>query len=486
MSAGCYARQNGFECRVFERRSAPGGVAAVWQRGDYLIDGGIHFIMGHKPGTALHAVFKTLGIADPSLYTDMLTYGRFIHQPSGVDLLVGRSLDGLAARLKQLAPEDAAVILELVSGASAMRGRDLSMVGMSLPPELSGPFDQLGDWWQLRSLMKYLGGRFGREIRDFVKDVKTPWLRDFFCSLFTPESPAWFIMMMLAQVADGQCAFLVNGCLDFARALEKRYTGLGGEAEYDVTVEQILVEKGRAAGVRLADGREFRADYVISTGDSSNAIFHLLGGRYVNDAINERHQTWPLCRPFLTASFGVACDLSKEAPFSTIVLDKPINIGGSQIRSLFLRILNYGQAFAPAGKTLVQVEIETSFDYWIDLQSGDRAAYDREKRRLAAEFLNVLDTILPGLSSRVEVADVATPYTMWRYTLNRGGAWGGWLMDSRSIKARIRRTLPGLEHFYLAGQWVMCGGVAPSLLSGRHAVQLLCRAEKMKFSAETS
>jgi phytoene dehydrogenase-like protein len=79
------------------------------------------------------------------------------------------------------------------------------------------------------------------------------------------------------------------------------------------------------------------------------------------------------------------------------------------------------------------------------------------------------------------MTDVATPYTTWRYTLNRNGAWGGWLMSAELFNKTIPRKLPGLENFYMAGQWVMSGGVSPSLYSGRHAIQLLCHNDRKKF-----
>ena len=62
LSAGCYAQMNGYRSRIFEHHSRPGGVAAAWKRGEYLIDGGIHFVMAHKPGTGLHELSRQLGI----------------------------------------------------------------------------------------------------------------------------------------------------------------------------------------------------------------------------------------------------------------------------------------------------------------------------------------------------------------------------------------------------------------------------------------
>jgi phytoene dehydrogenase-like protein len=251
-------------------------------------------------------------------------------------------------------------------------------------------------------------------------------------------------------------------------------------------VDKILVESDRAIGIRLNDGREYRADYVVSTGDSYNTILNLLEGRYVNDKIRERHETWALSRPFLTASYGVVRQFPHDNPFTTVILTDPITIGNEKVKTLFVRILNYSNRFAPTGKTVFQVEIETSFDYWFELQSRDRNAYDQEKKRVADEFLSSIERYYPGLSSQVEVVDVATPYTTWRYTLNRKGAWGAWLMTSDIIMERIERKLPGLKHFYMAGQWVMCGGVPPSLFSGRQAIQLICHDEKRKFIFERS
>lgn len=82
------------------------------------------------------------------------------------------------------------------------------------------------------------------------------------------------------------------------------------------------------------------------------------------------------------------------------------------------------------------------------------------------------------------MTDVATPYTLWRYTLNYKGSYGGWLISTEAIMTPIKRTLPGLKNFYMAGQWVMGGGSVPgSLYSGRHVAQILCKKDGKSFTA---
>jgi len=88
LSAGCYAQKNGFGSHIFGHHAVPGGVAAAWKRQEYLIDGGVHFIMGYKPGTALHQIFEDIGASEPMLYVDAIQLichdekGRFILERS--------------------------------------------------------------------------------------------------------------------------------------------------------------------------------------------------------------------------------------------------------------------------------------------------------------------------------------------------------------------------------------------------------------------
>jgi len=341
LSAGCYSAMNGFETQIFEHHTVPGGVAAAWKRGGYLIDGGIHFVMGYKPGNGMFQLLNELGAADPALYTETNDYGKFIHEPSGLSLVINGDLDGTASQLKKLAPVDAARINEIFNGARAFRGRDLSTVGMSQPPELTSIFSRTRETWQILPIARYFTGRYAKKMSDFIKEVQTPWLKEFFCFLFMPESPVWFVMLCLAVVADKQAGYLVGGCLPFVLEIEKRYRKLGGSILYKTTVDRILVNHDQATGVRLDDGREFEADYVISCGDGYNTVFHLLNGRYLNESISRRYEHWLLCRPFLMASFGVNREFPDDTPFNTVFLKEPVRVGDELVKNLLVRIFNY-------------------------------------------------------------------------------------------------------------------------------------------------
>jgi len=485
LSAGCYAQMNGYRSHIFECHTKPGGVAAWWERRGYLIDGGIHFLMGAKPGLSTQRLYRELGTAESDTLVEMSSYGLFIDENSGRRVEVTKDLARLAQDLKAFSPEDARIIDELVSGAKSMQGYDMGEVGLNKPPELIGAFDKFSQVWKMRKQVRYFTGKYAAPVSEYIQSVKDPWLRQFIENLFLPEVPVWFVLSLLGMLADGQLALLKNGCMDFVLPIESHFKQLGGEVTYKANVIEILVERDQAVGVRLADGSRHYADIVVSAADGYSTIYKMLGGCYVNREIESRFQNWSLIRPTVMVSFGIGREFKDEPHLSLILLNEPISIGSQRINGFSLRIFNYATKFAPPGKTVVQAMFETEWDYWNDVQK-DRPRYEAEKKRVAEEVLKRLEVHYPGISSQVEVTDVATPYTTWRYTMNYKGAYMGWLPTPQVIMTQVERTLPGLANFYLAGQWVMPGGgVPPSLYSGRQVIQLICNLDKKPFVTTT-
>jgi hypothetical protein len=209
----------------------------------------------------------------------------------------------------------------------------------------------------------------------------------------------------------------------------------------------------------------------------------MLGGRYTGKQIDTCYQTWKRLAPLMTISFGVNRDFSGEPALNFLLLKDKLTVGGVTGQGFPLRFFNYSGKFAPPGKTVVQVLLITEWKFWNDLLQTDRARYEAEKKAVTAEVLARLEVHYPGITAQVEVTDIATPYTTWRYTLNHEGAFMGWAPTPKAIRTPLKKTLPGLENFYMAGQWVMPGGgVPPCFYSGRHVIQILCKRDGKKFS----
>lgn len=481
LSAGCYLQMNGYHSRIFEHHASPGGVAACWKRKGYLIDGGIHFVMNCQPGSKVYEVYRELGAAQANRFIEAEAYARFFDEATGRSLPVTANLSRLAHDLKVLSPADGSIAEEFMRVAKSGGNLDLGAMGLDSPPEIMGGLDWLRMIWQLRPFLKYFVGSYRKPIQEFAAKAKDPWLRFVLENMFTPEVPVWFVSMLLGMLSNGELGLLSRGSVGFVQPIEARYKDLGGEISYNSTVEEVLVEHHRAVGVRLADGVEQRSDVVVSAADGRSTIFDLLGGRYVDKAIRKMYRDWQLVRPAVMISYGVAREFAEEPSLTIMKLEKPLVVGEGTVQAVVLRIFNYSDRFAPPGKRLLQASFETTWDHWHGLRE-DAAAYEEEKNRVAREVLGRLESHYPGISGQVEVTDVATPYTTWRYTRNHKGAYMGWLATPQAIFTTVRRTLPGLGSFLMAGQWVMPGGgVAPSLYSGRHVAQILCHQDGKPF-----
>ena len=481
LSTGTYAQMNGYQCRIFEHARHPGGVAAEWKRQGYTIDGGIHFYMGYRPGRPDHDLYRELGIYQENQYLEMTNYGRFINPSDGRSLDIIQDLDQLAATMKDISPKDAAFINKVFKGAKAFRNSNMTGT-MKKPPDMTRWWDTLKMMIKMKGTLRYYSGWYMQSLGEATKQLHDPWLVHVFKHLFMPEVPVVFIMIILGALSGGNMAVRKDGSGGFARALEKRFLDLGGEVAYRSTVEKILVEKYHAVGIRLSNGEEYRADHIVSAADGFSTLYDLLDGKYLTAQLRKLHEGWPLWKPVVLINYGVARDFSYEPSVTMLKSTSNIRAGYLASDCWVIRVFNYCPNCAPAGRTLVQVMIESEWQPWKDIRE-DKDVYNKEKEMTAKQVLERLNDVWPGIKDQVEMTNVATPHTWWRITRNRQGAFEGFAIIDKIFTTSVKRTLPGLDNFFMAGQWVVPGGgVIPTLVSGKHAAMLLCRRDGKVFN----
>ena len=480
LSTGIYARMNGYQCRIYEHARHPGGVASEWKRRGYTIDGGIHFYMGWRPGRPDHDIYWELGINQEDQYVEITNYGRFLDPSQNRTFDITQDLDQLATTMKRISPKDSTFINKIIKGARAFRHSNMT-VSMEKPPDMSRWWDTLSMMFKMKGTLRYFSGWYLQPLDEATRELHDPWLAHVFKHLFLPEVPVVFVMIILGALSGGNMAVRKDGSGGFARALEKRYLDLGGEITYGSTVEKILVEKDKAVGVRLSEGEEYRADHIVSAADGYSTLYDLIGGKYLTAELKKLHEEWPLWKPVVLINYGVTRDFSNEP--SILMLKPTSNTEAGYLSSdcWVIRIFNYCSECAPAGRTLVQVMIESQWKPWKVLRE-DKEAYKEEKEKTSKEVLERLNDVWPGIRDQVEMTNVATPYTWWRYTRNRRGSFEGFAVTDKIFTTQVKRTLPGLDNFFMAGQWVVPGGgVIPTLVSGKHAAMLMCRRDGKTF-----
>lgn len=479
LSTGCYAQMNDFSTQIFEMHSKPGGLCTAWKRNGYTIDGCIHHLGGASSNSRFYRVWEELGAVQnrPMVFHDELVR---VEDAGGRTFKVYTDIDKLEQHMKELAPADARVIEEYTNAARLFTRLDLAST------LLFGPDDMA----VLQSLAGEMA-KWGRiSMKDYAARFTDPFMRRAFSVIQygSPGLPALVNLSFLAGCQNRTLGWPSGGSLEFSKAIERRYIDLGGEMHYKSKAEKILVENNRAVGVRLEDGTEKRADIVVSAADGYTTIFKMLDGRYVNDEIRAYYAKPPsfpdLNKMDLQVSFGVDRDISNDPPAMACLLEKPISLADRAVDSLEVELFGYDPSLAPIGKGVVKVVTDTSYSYWKNL-AADRKQYDEEKDKVASTIIGQLERFLPGLNKQVEIVDVATPLTFERYT----GNWQGlqaWLPkgELEIMSAGFTRELPGLDNFYMAGQWADGAiGLVSAAASGRRLIQFLCERDEKQFVA---
>ena len=479
LSAGCYAQMNGFDSRIFELHSIPGGLCTSWRRGDYTFDGAIRYLTGLRPHSKVNQLWEELGVLEGQ---EIHYYDEFVRYEGtdGRTVILYTDIDRLEAHLLDLAPGDGQPVHEL---CEALR----QFTRMELPVDLTptGPLElmQLG-----QSMLPVLGPALrwrNVTVHEFAERFRDPLLREALPDFFQfaePDFPMMLLLTTLANMNDREAGYPIGGSLPFARALAAQYKRLGGKIHFRSRVGEVLVEQGqrvdRAIGVSLADGSQHRSDLVISAADGRETLFELLGGRYVDERRRSYYAELPVAQSILQISLGVDADFSGEPPALSFPLAEPIALGGIIHDRLVLKHYCFDPTMAPRGKSVLTLWCEADYRYWKVLRA-ERQRYRAAKEQVAEQVIAALERRYPGLREQVEVVDVATPVTYERYTANWRGAFAGWALTTRKMSMMMGggmpKTLPGLERFYMIGQWVEPGGnVELSAASGRDVIKDIC------------
>jgi phytoene dehydrogenase-like protein len=184
----------------------------------------------------------------------------------------------------------------------------------------------------------------------------------------------------------------------------------------------------------------------------------------------------------------VARDLSDQATIVGYPLNEPIDVAGERVAYISFRHFCQDPTMAPPGKSAVVTAFMSDYSYWKELYK-EPERYEAEKKVIAVIVIDQLERRLPGITQQIEVVDVSTPMTVERYTGNWQGSAEGWMVTTETFQMMMTgkgmdKTLPGLENFFMIGQWVEPGGGVPTAaISGRGVIGMICKQDSKPFKS---
>lgn len=447
----------GKKVALLERHDRVGGYAHAFRRGDYLFDSTVHMIGGVEPTadgerSLLDRTLTLCGVRDRVSFLPVNPFyratmpGKEITVPTGIKEFTETYCD------------------EFPAGADGIRkctelSLKLAEESYRFPPR---------HWWEWPlfpfthpRLTRYKSATVGSVIDKYIRDEEASFAYTALWGfLGLPPSRLSFIYwsaMLHSFLRSGAC--VVEGSFQvLADALAEAVTLHGGEVMLSKTVTRIVVEQGRATGVELKKGGTLTADVVVSNADATHTFEELvgadhvppkyrrrmgeldtsLGGFMVYGALDRSPTEWGLSHQNL---FTVAMD--HDSTWNGLLSCEPTGVYFNA-PSMIDPNRMAGDEHIFCLTTLVPYDIGRP--------------WKEAKPEVVERLLVLLEQAAPGIREHVTFTEGATPETMRRFTLNRGGAAYGWALSPDQVGLGRPRPETPIKNLWLAGHWTQPGG----------------------------
>lgn len=487
LSAAARVARGGKKVLVVEQHYKVGGYMGSFTRGDYEFEISLHAMDGLDPDHgAWMPMLRDLGVYEKlkPVRMDPMYKAYF----PGFDITVPADAQEYKKILIEKFPHEKQGIEDFYSTIGSMHHVITGGNKILQGNYMAGLWQVLTSPRGLMAMMSAMGTTMAEFLDDYFKDKSLlTVMTAYTCMLGNgPDKIAGTIFAgMWDAYHVGGCYYLEGGSESMAEGLAGIIKENGGEIMVSTRAIKILIEDGKAVGVRVQNVRskeekDIKCRFIISNANAIDTMFKLVGKEHLpEDYINDINNMEIGAASF-TVYMGVNKDYSEYFPGEThmiIVMPsldpdenfKPMREG--DIDKVQFGITNYSKAdptIAPKGKNVLSLVTLMPYDMdngWKENISDE--AYQKYKKEVADVLIKRTEKYLPGLSKHIEEIEVGTPRTNMHYTSNPEGSIYGWAhSDEQSLMNRLPQETP-VDNLILAGAWTYpAGGQTPVLFSG--------------------
>ncbi|WP_179277826.1 NAD(P)/FAD-dependent oxidoreductase [Rhodococcus sp. 14-2496-1d] len=469
---------------VLEQYSVVGGSTHVFRRkGKWEWQVGVHHVADCGPNGDMPTVFRGLGLEEHITYVpmDRTGYERYVFP----DLVFepAADWDEFMTRLTGLFPKERANLEKFFKvvrkcGSAVDRGPATSSAG-----GITKAAVKLG----LHAPLATMSTTAVMNHYNLSSRVQTLLTTSPCGSLNCPPdrfpfiafSTFWYLFVT------GGAWFPSGGGQVFSSNLVRVIEQFGGDVVTGAFAEEILVENGRAAGVRLKGGATYRADTVVCTADIKKTYNNLIPASAMKPSHQKRVNNYRMATPFFNAFLGADVDLAALYPnrdhFSMPTwttygeierllkfqdgdtperwMDRVRPVLPAYIHCSSMKDPVPGR-YAPEGSSSLEVMFPIPMDYrlWAtgaaDVRDHDYSrsdTYSTIKEFLTDRMIDRATEIFPELDGHIVHREAATPITQERYTQSSDGSSYGieWNMRQNALLRPGPKT--HIEGLFLAG-----------------------------------
>ncbi len=416
----------GAEVLVLESYNIPGGSAGYFEREGYRFDVGASMIFGFGTQGTTNLLTRALDAVNMSIETIPDPVQIHYHLPDRLELKVYKDYEKFLAELTAIFPHEKEGIRrfydecwQIFNCLNTMELLSLEEPGYLMRVFFQHPLACLG-------LAKYLPQNAGDIARRYISDEKLLQFIDMECYCWSvvpaEKTPAINAGMVFSDRHYGGINYPKGGVGQIAQKLVDGLEKAGGEIQYRARVNQIIIENGKAVGVKLINGKQYRAKRIVSNATRWDTFEKLLPQENIPTKEKKWRDRYQKSPSFLSLHLGVE---AKVLPPGTechhILLEDWQNMEAEQ-GTIFVSIPTLlDPDLAPEGYHIVHTFTPSWIENWQGLSPQE---YEEKKEAAAGKLIDRLEKIFPGLDAGLDYMEIGTPKTHRRYLNRQDGTYG--------------------------------------------------------------
>ncbi|MBD1999380.1 FAD-dependent oxidoreductase [Leptolyngbya sp. FACHB-541] len=461
--AGALLSRYGRKVLVCESHSIPGGAAHSFSRQGFQFDSGPSFYCGLSDRHSLNPLRQVLDALDESIAAVPYDPLGHYHFPDGTFPVYGNA-ERYRAAIAQVTPSGAQQFAKLEQRLLSLYEALREIPTLALRADLNLIPVLLSRYpLALLKLLPQLGVIQGSVGDPMDQSVRDPWVRrliDLECFLLSglkahgtiaPE-----VAFMFGERSHSVIDYPVGGSGAIVQALVRGLERWGGKLRLNAHVEEILVEQGKAAGIRLKQGETLKAPVVISNATLWDTYTRLLKPEHLPADYRRAALATPTVDSFMHLHLGIRADGLEDLTGHHVVVhsaEQDITVPGNTCMISIPSV--WDASLAPTGHHVIHAYTLEPYANW---QRGE--GYEAQKQARSQSLFQAIERVIPDVRSRITLELIGTPLTHARFLRRHQGTYGPAIAAGQGMFPSNQTPIPGL---YRVGDSTMPGIGVPAV-----------------------
>jgi all-trans-retinol 13,14-reductase len=464
LTAGALLARYGKQVLICESHTIAGGAAHSFHRQGFCFDSGPSFYCGLSNRLpSLNPLKQVLDVLGESLET--ISYDPLGHYyfPEGTFPVYSNSSSYLQA-VAEITPQGALELakwqnklLPLYNTLKELPTLALRADWQLIPVVLSNYLPTLAKMLPQLGLISKSAGEVAAGI------LTDPWVKrlvDLECFLLSglpaQGTIAAEIAFMLGERTRAGVEYPIGGSEAIVNALVRGLQRWGGELKLGSHVAQIIVESGKAVGVKLKKGDIIHAPIVISNASIWDTYQNLLAPEDLPNHYRQEALKTPTVDSFMHLHLGIRADgLENLTGHHVVVHDSQQDITAPGNTCMISIPTVWDKNLAPLGHHTVHAYTLEPYSGW----AKDKE-YPRKKQERSQTLYRALAKIIPDIRQRVVLELIGTPLTHAHFLRRYQGTYGPAIPFGQGSFPSCHTPISGL---YRVGDSTMPGIGVPAV-----------------------